>query len=87
MPKSSPDYPGILGAAKKISEREVEKRERFVEHYGVGKEGVQRLAAPAPTAFDIWWGAYWKNRTDTIEHTVARGIARDAWDQGRRSRG
>jgi hypothetical protein len=29
--------------------------------------------------FDAWWLGYWKNRTDTFEHTVARSIARDAW--------
>lgn len=71
-----------------MTERQIEKRERFVERYGVGKEGVQRLAdVKAPSAFDLWWSRYWKNRTDTFEHTVARSIAHDAWDQGRRSRG
>lgn len=69
-------------------ERMKEKRERFVETYGVGKEGIQRfLPTEAPTSFDLWWGRFWKNRTDTIQHTIAKGIARDAWEAGRKSRG
>lgn len=36
--------------------------------------------------FDAWWASYWKNRTDTAEHTLARAIAFDAWHAGRRSR-
>jgi hypothetical protein len=38
------------------------------------------------TEFDIWWESYWKNRTDTVEHTLARSIAADAWYAGRRAR-
>ena len=36
--------------------------------------------------FDEWWATYWKNHTDTPEHTIARSIARDAWWAGRKSR-
>lgn len=40
----------------------------------------------ADDLFAQWWASYWKNRTDTIEHTIARSIARDAWDAARRTR-
>ena len=36
--------------------------------------------------FDEWWATYWKNRTDTAAHAIARSIARDAWHAGRKSR-
>lgn len=35
--------------------------------------------------FEAWWRSYWKNRTDTVEHTIARSIARDAWDAGKKA--
>jgi hypothetical protein len=34
--------------------------------------------------FDEWWATYWKNRTDTIQHTIAKSIARDAWVASRK---
>lgn len=32
--------------------------------------------------FDEWWTAYWKNRTDTAGHDIARSTAADAWHAG-----
>jgi hypothetical protein len=68
--------------------RFIEKRRDFLKNYGVGPEGVQRFAnIEAPTAFDLWWAKTWKNRTDTIQHTISRALAYEAWEAGRRSRG
>jgi hypothetical protein len=50
-------------------------------------EAVETVDGPLPDlSFEAWWSRYWKNRTDTIQHTIAKGIAHDAWEAGRKAR-